>query len=174
MILTIKPENCTGCLACEIYCSLAHEGQIVTSLSRIKIHMDENRQILAPVVCLPCENKHCIQACPEKGAIYIDNNGAVVINEALCTGCSRCVRACPIGAIHFHRLPGRGKKGIAVALKCDQCGGDPWCVRVCPNDAIQLVDSISEPTTIIKRIQSSLEMIKVEASMNDRKGSHHA
>ncbi len=159
MIFSINPENCTGCLACEVYCSLAHEGGINLGLSRIRIYETGNRQSILPVVCLPCAEKPCLQVCPE-GAIRLHDRGAVTIDESRCTGCSRCVRACKIGAIRFHRLPGRGKKGVAVALKCDQCGGDPWCVRVCPNGAIATVESDAAPAAAFEQIRSALESIQ--------------
>ncbi|GAP13972.1 Fe-S-cluster-containing hydrogenase components 2 [Longilinea arvoryzae] len=156
MIFSIKPDNCTGCLACVVYCSLAHEGGVNPELSRIRVYQTESRQTILPVVCLPCDEKPCIQACPQ-GAISLHACGAVIIDESLCTGCSRCVRACGIGAIHFHRLSGRGKNGVAVSLKCDQCGGDPWCIRVCPNGAIEAVESSAAAAATFEQIRSALE-----------------
>jgi len=173
MILLIKPENCTGCLACEVYCSLAHEGMVIPELSRIVVHHDENRQIMVPVACIPCDDKPCIQACTENGAIHLSLDGSVVIDENLCTGCSRCVRACKIGAIQFHRLPGRGNKGVAVSLKCDQCGGDPWCARVCPNDAITFVDSEGEGQVVFNNVLSVLEILELGKSKQFVKGRAH-
>lgn len=163
MILSIQPENCIGCLACEVYCSLAHEGVVNLDLARIKVHQDENRLIMVPVACIPCEAKACIQACPEEKAITLAASGAVLIDESLCTGCSRCVRACKIGAIRFHKLPGRGKKGIAVSLKCDQCDGDPWCARVCPNDAIRFVPGNHQAVDVFNHIRSGLDSLENES-----------
>jgi Fe-S-cluster-containing hydrogenase component 2 len=138
MILDIAPEKCTGCLLCELYCSLSHEGRVIPDLARISVLGDQNRQILIPTSCIPCGNNPCITACPEPGAILKNDLGAVIIIEELCTACGKCARACQIGAIKVHRLAGRGKKGKAIALKCDQCGGDPLCVKVCPPNAIQI------------------------------------
>lgn len=136
MILNVVPEKCTGCLACEVACSLAHEGKIVPYLSRIRIRRSESRSVFLPAVCPPCDEKVCLQVCPEEGAIQLTAEGAVIIDEALCTGCSKCIRACPLGAVFFHSVPGRGKHGKAVALKCDQCGDDPLCVKVCTMGAL--------------------------------------
>ena len=159
MLLNIDPTLCTGCRICEVYCSLSHEQEVNPALSRIHIHGDQIRQILVPVTCVPCDEKRCIAACPETGAININDVGAVVIDESLCTGCGKCVRACLIGAISLHRLPGRGKKGLAVALKCDQCGGDPWCVRVCEPHAVSKIDALSGGQEIHDRILITLEQL---------------
>jgi Fe-S-cluster-containing hydrogenase component 2 len=139
MYLRITPSRCTGCLACQVYCSLQHEGQVNLDLARITVWRSPAGDDYLPLVCVPCEAKDCLAACPEPGAIRAGEDGIVRIDEALCTGCSKCVRACPIGAIRFHRLPGRGKHGKAVAIKCDLCDGDPWCEQVCPAQAIELV-----------------------------------
>ena len=155
MILDVYPERCTGCMACELYCSLSHEGQSIPTLSRVQILAEHNRKMLVPIVCVPCEENPCIAACPEPGAIHKTQTGAVIIDEALCTACGKCARACRIGAIRIHRLAGRGKNGKAVALKCDQCDGDPWCAKVCPVKAIIKVEGRSGDQEVFNRILSA-------------------
>lgn len=159
MLLIIDPEKCTGCRICEVYCSLSHEQVVNPDLSRIHIHGDQIRKVLVPVTCIPCDEKRCIAACPEPGAIHINEKGAVVIEESLCTACGKCVRACLIGAIALHRLPGRGKRGLAVALKCDQCGGDPWCVRVCEPQAITQSDATNGGQAIHDQVLQCLAQL---------------
>ncbi len=160
MILDLDPGKCTGCMACALYCSLAHEGWVIPRLSRVQVRASSSRQTIVPVACIPCEAQPCLAACPEAGAIHQDEGGKVVIEEKLCTACARCARACQIGAIRIHRLPGRGKKGKAVALKCDLCSGDPWCAKVCPTGAIlaQPAMAASEPT--FDRILAALRTLE--------------
>jgi Fe-S-cluster-containing hydrogenase component 2 len=84
-------------------------------------------------------------ACPEEGAMVLDPaTGAVAIVESLCTACSKCIGACDIGAIRLVRQRGRGKNGKAVAVKCNQCGGQPWCVKVCEPRALEFVEATPE------------------------------
>ena len=154
MVLDIDPQKCTGCLACVVFCSLQHEDQVSTQLSRIQILHDENRIVLLPITCIPCDDKPCIPVCPE-GAIAVNNLGVVIITEALCTGCGRCARACEIGAIRVQRLPGRGKNGRLVSLKCDLCGGDPWCIKACSFDAILKVDEMQGGQAVYDQLNTA-------------------
>jgi Fe-S-cluster-containing hydrogenase component 2 len=87
-----------------------------------------------PVFCSQCVNPKCYYACPT-GAIYVDEEtGARCIDPEKCTGCNKCIEACPFDPpmIKFD-----SKKEIAI--KCDLCGGDPKCVKVCPNKALSYV-----------------------------------
>jgi anaerobic carbon-monoxide dehydrogenase iron sulfur subunit len=144
MIIQAISELCTGCRACEVYCSLAHEGVIDPFWSRIDVLQDAPHDVFIPIVCPPCVEKACIAACPESGAIVEDpSTGAVRIVEENCTACSKCIAACEIGAIKFIKQTGRGKKAKAVAIKCDQCDGDPWCVKVCQPGALNYVEQSS-------------------------------
>ena len=147
MRLEIAPEKCTGCQACVVFCSLKQERAVNPELARIHVWEDHSEISFLPITCAICDDKPCIEVCPEQGAISVNHLGAVVIDESLCTGCSKCVDACQIGAIQLHLLPGRGKSGKAVVLKCDLCGGDPWCVKVCQPEAITISDDDSGQVT---------------------------
>jgi heterodisulfide reductase subunit A-like polyferredoxin len=61
------------------------------------------------------------------------NKGYTVsINEDLCRGCGRCVKACPYRAISFHTNSlGSGYAVVDEAL-CKGCGN---CISICPCDA---------------------------------------
>jgi carbon-monoxide dehydrogenase iron sulfur subunit len=167
MLLDVSPEKCTGCRTCEVFCSIAHEGQAFPELSRIKVWKVETRNIFLPIVCPPCNDKPCMSACPEEGAMRLREDGAVIVEESLCTGCCMCIRACSLGAITFHRLEGRGKHGKAVVLKCDLCDGDPWCVRVCEPGAVAIVKaSPSASRSVFTRLAELLRL--AEADLAER------
>jgi anaerobic carbon-monoxide dehydrogenase iron sulfur subunit len=145
LIIHVDPAACTGCRACEIFCPIAQEGIANPALARIRVLKDEAHNIFLPIVCPPCQDKACVAACPESGAIVVvPETGAVVIVDDHCTGCSKCVGACDIGAIRLVRQAGRGKFGKAVAVKCNQCGGDPWCVKACAPGALRYMDETAE------------------------------
>ena len=121
-ILTIFPENCTNCGTCEAVCP--NDGVDV-------IHFEEV-EVSVPVMCLQCEDAACMKVCP-KGAIYRDENGAVLPDPKKCIACKICISACPFGNITFNPV----KKQI---MKCSLCGGNPKCAKYCPSMAIQYVD----------------------------------
>ncbi|BAF58790.1 MAG: 4Fe-4S dicluster domain-containing protein [Pelotomaculum sp.] len=128
--LLVDPAKCTGCRTCEMACSLRHEAKCSPLLSRTRVIKFEAKGLNFPTVCAHCSKPHCMTACTQ-GAIRVDEEtGAVVINEALCSGCRACLTACPHGQVGFH--PEK-----RVAFKCDLCGGDPNCARQCPTGAIK-------------------------------------
>ncbi|NYT01731.1 MAG: 4Fe-4S dicluster domain-containing protein [Methanosarcinales archaeon] len=127
--LLIDPSLCTGCRTCEMACSLYHEGACSPQLSRTRVIKFEAQGKNFPTACSHCSKPQCLTAC-DQGAISVQRStGAVVVDEARCTGCRSCLTACPQSMISFH--PQR-----KVALKCDLCGGDPQCARFCPTGAI--------------------------------------
>jgi Fe-S-cluster-containing hydrogenase component 2 len=65
-----------------------------------------------------------------------DETGVVFVNHDECTGCGRCVTACPfeIKRINFDRQE-------RVAIKCDLCrqkDTGPVCVEVCDRQALTI------------------------------------
>jgi Fe-S-cluster-containing hydrogenase component 2 len=72
----------------------------------------------------------CSSVCPENFISRDGYSGAVIINDS-CTGCGKCVPACPIGAINLIEIEGKVK-----AFKCNLCSGQPQCVNICPRNAI--------------------------------------
>ena len=58
----------------------------------------------------------------------------VVIDEAICIGCTKCIQACPINAI-----VGAAKQMHTVVT--GQCTGCELCISPCPVDCIDVVDA---------------------------------
>ena len=52
------------------------------------------------------------------------------VSEAVCQGCTTCMRTCPTGAIRI-----RGGKAVISDNKCVDCG---QCMKVCPHKAIYI------------------------------------
>ncbi len=120
---------CSGCRACEMTCSFAHEDAFSPSLARVRVTKIEDVGFDRPVLCRQCARPACREACPV-GAIAQDGpEGNLRVNLEECIGCGQCVEACPFGAMHLHPETG-------LALVCDLCGGDPECVRRCTTHAL--------------------------------------
>lgn len=132
--LNIDPGKCTGCLQCEVACSLEHTGSFSLANSSIKVFKFHHEGRFVPYTCTQCSDAWCLKACPVD-AITIDAaTGAKVVNSSTCVGCKVCTIACPFGTVNYAVDTGK-------VFKCDLCGGSPKCVEACPTSAITYVDA---------------------------------
>ncbi len=126
-------ELCRDCQACQLACSLYHDGQCHLGLARLRVEKDMARYTFEITICRHCERPECLDACPV-GAMRLDERGVVLIDDEACTRCGSCAAACPYQAISVCEREDR-------YLKCDLCAGraeGPLCVAVCPVGALVL------------------------------------
>ncbi len=128
-----KPELCSGCRACEMACSVVHEQQFGSSVSRIRVVKMEHEGLDVPVTCHQCTEPPCMEVCPVDAITRNGKTNAILIDEEECIGCGRCVEACWAGAINFH--PDKN-----MPFVCDLCNGNPQCVDRCPLGALVYED----------------------------------
>jgi heterodisulfide reductase subunit A-like polyferredoxin len=57
---------------------------------------------------------------------------SVTINEALCRGCGRCLKACPYQAVNLKTNGANGFTAVVDDALCKGCGN---CISVCPSNA---------------------------------------
>lgn len=132
--LHIDPKKCTGCLQCEMACSVEHTGAINPSRSRIKVFNFESEGRKVPYTCTQCSDAWCLNACPVD-AIRVDAaTGAKQVFDDVCVGCKVCTIACPFGTVNYNQETGK-------VQKCDLCGGEPACAEACPTGAITFIDA---------------------------------
>lgn len=134
-VLTSDPDKCTGCRLCELACSSVKEGEFIPEHSRIRVIDNRFEGWSRPAVCLQCDEPMCMAVCPAQAisrTTTAQGDPVVVVHTDKCTGCQRCVAACPFGAISF--FPEQ------KAVKCDLCGGSPICVQFCFYDCLHLVE----------------------------------
>lgn len=135
--------DCIGCSACEIACKQEHS--LPVGPRWIRVHPDgprliEGRPQLRYLVthCMHCTQPRCREVCPTE-AITKREDGIVLVNEQLCTGCKECIDACPLGVMQFDGQ-------TMVAQKCDLCvarvdsGQKPACVTACPSHCTHVGD----------------------------------
>lgn len=122
-MIEITPSLCTGCIQCELACSITKTGVANPLWSRIHIVKDLEKCNFLPVVCRQCNPAPCMDICPQEAIRKSHETGVISIDEELCIQCNSCISACPFGAISI--APDDS------ILVCDLCGGDPACVRFC-------------------------------------------
>jgi heterodisulfide reductase subunit A-like polyferredoxin len=57
---------------------------------------------------------------------------SVVIREALCRGCGRCLSVCPYSALSLKAMDNGGYAAVVDEVLCKGCGN---CISVCPSNA---------------------------------------
>lgn len=133
--IKIIAEKCIGCKSCELACSLANNGEMNPSMSRIKVITFIEGKYSLPYnfvsTCRQCADAPCLSSCPVNAISRLPNSTkAVTIDRDQCIGCGKCIDACPFGAMLFDR---EARK----VFKCELCGGDfPACASICPSGAI--------------------------------------
>ena len=68
----------------------------------------------------------------------------VVVDEARCIGCARCLDACPVDAIV-------GAQGLMHTVVEPWCIGCALCLPPCPVDCIEMVPARGRWTAALKR-----------------------
>lgn len=66
------------------------------------------------------------------------SDSVVIIREAECIGCTKCIQACPVDAII-------GASKMMHTVLADSCTGCNLCIPPCPVDCIDIV--LAEPLT---------------------------
>jgi protein NrfC len=157
--LVYDSRRCAGCQSCMLACSLVHEGETSTSLSRIQV----SRAILTRypydiqiAVCRQCPEPLCVENCPTGACHVSEANGNVrIIDAEKCIGCQTCLKACPHTPHRTIWNPAARK-----STKCDLCAHAPYfskkggvsgnqaCVTTCPMGALKLVNELPLQTDI--------------------------
>jgi Na+-translocating ferredoxin:NAD+ oxidoreductase subunit B len=96
----------------------------------------------------------CVDVC-QFGALRMDPfTGLPVVDDALCTACGNCLKACPKNLFELRK---RAKKEMKIYVACRNeekggiakkscsvaCIGCNKCVKVCPHDAITLINNLA-------------------------------
>ena len=102
-LLVMDMDLCIRCGNCSLACHKVH-GQ--SRLLRRGIHIARPvkpqsrsvQHVLAPSVCLHCQDPECLTGCPT-GAIGRFSEGQIDIDPKTCIGCGDCATQCPYNAI---------------------------------------------------------------------------
>ena len=105
-------------------------------------------QKLCQFACVGFGN--CERVCPFE-AIRMNEEGLPVIDDKFCTGCGKCVEACPRDLLVLIPVEGRVYVGCSthdpakvVARLCSVgCIACKKCEQACPEEAIKVVENLA-------------------------------
>lgn len=180
-MIVVDTSKCTACRGCQTACKQWNNLSAVPTVNRggyenppdlghntyLKIRFNEVEDggevkwLFGQDRCMHCADAGCEKVCPVPGAITHDSNGAVVINQNLCTGCKYCVFGCPF---EIPRYDGANKEGFGKdkAYKCTMCadrqgmGMAPACTKTCPTGALTFTDKAGLPAVAAKAKKAGL------------------
>ncbi|MFX0029568.1 MAG: 4Fe-4S dicluster domain-containing protein [Candidatus Hermodarchaeota archaeon] len=157
--MVIDQERCIGCEACSIACKIENNTtnywiKVETQGGAVKDTPRGNFPNLTldflPKLCNHCENPPCVDSCPED-AIQKRDDGIVILNQELCTGCQSCLVACPYNIIVFDEENNIAGKCNLCAYRVDQ-GLEPFCVICCEGQALFFGDLNNPESSVSKKI----------------------
>jgi Fe-S-cluster-containing dehydrogenase component len=133
--IIIDEKSCWGCKACEVACK--QENNAPEGIKYIDVTEDGPKPIDGKLdmvyrvnFCRHCDHPSCAEACPV-AAITRREDGLVILDEEVCTGCGACVEVCLYEAIAFDQQSGKARKCNLCVHRVDQ-GLIPACAdNVC-------------------------------------------
>ena len=151
--MLLDVSKCIACRACQVACKQWNQlpaekthftgtyqnpprpsANTWTLINFIEPGKGETRWLFRKQQCLHCTDASCVLVCPT-GAAKRREDGIVLIDQSICTGCKDCVQSCPFETPQFDPVSGTAKK-------CNFCldrvvnGLEPACAKACPTGAI--------------------------------------
>ncbi len=150
--MAVDTRRCVGCSACVLACKSENGLPLGSFRSWIEFETTGTYPALEMEIrserCNQCSDAPCVSNCPT-GASYRRDDGIVLIDHGLCTGCKACLAACPYEARSIHP--------DGYADKCTFCihrverGELPACVANCPAGALTFGNE-ADPDSEISRL----------------------
>jgi len=180
-------RRCIGCRACTVACKAEFDVPLGAFRAAVYEEVvgtfPDSEKIFLPRLCNHCEgNKDdkvppCVKGCPEYpkdrrefvtddgkkiryrgGATFKRPDGLILFDNSLCTGCGKCIEACPYGARNFDKLLISGKDSTKNGItKCTFCehriakGVTPSCINICPGRA-RFFGDLNDPASEVSKL----------------------
>jgi tetrathionate reductase subunit B len=188
-------RRCIGCRACTIACKAEFNVPLgafrAAVYEEVVGSFPNSKKLFLPRLCNHCEgNKEdeippCVKECPEYpkdrrefvapdgkkiryrgGATYKRPDGLILFDNKLCTGCGKCIEACPYGARNFNKLLISGKDSTKNGItKCNFCehriakGVTPSCVNICPGRA-RFFGDLNDPASQVSKLSKEFGLVE--------------
>ncbi len=156
--MVIDQDRCIGCEACSVSCKI--ENKTVNYWIKVETQGSSKKDTprgrfpdltmnFLPKLCNHCENPPCVKSCPED-ALQKRDDGIVILNQELCTGCQACLTACPYNIIVFDEEKNLAGKCNLCSHRIDQ-NLEPFCVVCCEGQALHFGDLNDSDSEVSKR-----------------------
>lgn len=187
-------RRCFGCRACTVACKAEMNTPLGAFRAAVYeevtgTYPNSERRFL-PRLCNHCEGNEadkvppCVKECPEYpkdrrkfetsdgksiryrgGATYKRPDGVVLFDNEFCTGCGKCIDACPYGARNWDKqlLSGKdsSKNGITKCTFCQHRidnGVEPACVNICPPGA-RIFGDLNDPASEVSKLVKEFSLL---------------
>lgn len=155
--------RCINCKACVVACRAEWETPVGYSrdwVREVESISDDGTPIvdLFPGRCQHCDDAPCVEACPP-GAAWKREDGIVLVDDDLCSGCELCVPACPYEARWLNPETGTISKCTFCQPRVD-AGLTPACVQTCVGGALKFGDA-NDPDSEVARLLAEQEWIQL-------------
>lgn len=153
-IMLVDTERCVKCDACVTACRAEWNtppGYSRNWVSEVEGSDADGMPVLSFLSgrCQHCDDPPCVATCPT-GATYKRDDGMVLIDRALCTGCEFCLDVCPYEARYRDPVDGMISKCTFCQPRVD-AGRQPACVDVCFNHALIFGD-VNDPESEVSKL----------------------
>ncbi|KKM66085.1 hypothetical protein LCGC14_1484750 [marine sediment metagenome] len=157
--MVIDQERCIGCEACSVACRIENntknfwiyvETQGGSQKDTPRGNFPNLEMNFLPRLCNHCNNPPCVDSCPTEALIKRED-GPVILDKDLCTGCRECINTCPYDVIKFD-------EDNKIIEKCNLCFHridqdlEPFCVICCEGQALHFGDLNDPNSRVSKKI----------------------
>lgn len=154
--------RCIDCKACVVACRAEWETPLGHSRDWVKqVELEKNgmpKVMLFPGRCQHCDDAPCIEACPS-GAAYKREDGLVLQDDSICSGCELCVPACPYEARWLNPETNTISKCTFCQPRIDK-GLTPACVQTCVGRALIFGD-MNDPNSEVSKLLNEKDWVKL-------------
>lgn len=175
LVMVADTERCVNCKACEVACRAEWNTPLGFNRNWVRETISVSsdgipHMSLISGRCQHCDDAPCVTNCPS-GASYQREDGVVLVDREICSGCEMCVTVCPYDARFKNPVDDKISKCTFCQPRID-AGEQPACVEVCFNKALIFGD-INDPDSEVSILLKQEKWKKLVTDKVDTKPNHY-